>query len=161
MDDSGMARRTKLTNESPQELATLFLANYTQCEGLAEDIGYAYLSMAPLEVIEPLLLRRPWPSDAMADMLRAILRREDFTVTEAVRSWAVFRDEGITSGDVGLVAEWKWATQVRNDLAHSSGQWKDTTRREGLGLMSEEEMDRKFLSTGNLSHGPSVTRSKS
>jgi hypothetical protein len=109
-------RRTKATNEGAHVLVARFLGNYTEGEGLAEDIGYAYLRMAPLDVIGPLLARRPWSSEQVAQMLRAILKREDVTFSQDV-----LRD----NQQFNLVTEWQWATRVRNDLAHSRMQLID------------------------------------
>lgn len=139
-----MARRTKVTNENPQELTAWFLANYTMCEGLAEDIGYSYVALAPIEVVQTLLARRPWPSETVARMLQAILRHENLAFPDTSNTWNALREARVVAGDFDLVAEWKWATRVRNDLAHSAGQWKYPSSREGVGSMSDAELDRRY-----------------
>jgi hypothetical protein len=100
-----MARRTSYTDEDPPQLIARFLGDYTEAEGVAEDIAFAYLAWVPMSVIEP-SLRTQWSSDQIARMLAAVIQRED-----------------LTDDHPNLVTEWCWANRVRNDLAHSSGQW--------------------------------------
>jgi len=108
----GTTRRTERTDEDPRQLTARFLASYTDVEGLAEDIGYSYLQPVPLEIADALLARRPWSSDTVSGLLKAVLKREE----------PAFK---LVRADYGskLVSEWNWATRVRNDLAHSTGQW--------------------------------------
>lgn len=121
--------RTKYTNEDPRQITMNFLANYTQAEGLAEDIAYSYLRSVPLAVVEPLLARRPWGSEQIRRMLQAVIAREG----------EIFRS---VPSDYDLVAEWGWATKVRNDLAHSAGQWID--RSGARGPRPSPEADAKY-----------------
>lgn len=129
-------QRTKTTGEDPRQLTVWFLANYTQCEGLLEDIAYAYLKPVPITVVEPLLARRPWPAEAMEKMLRAIVAREPFTLSELVLE----RHDGLKIGHpFSFPAEWKWATRVRNDLAHTTGQWIERDGMRGPNPSPEAE----------------------
>ena len=105
-------------------MTATFLSHYTEAEGLVEDIAYAYLQPGPLSVVEPLLARRPWSGEAMAKMLVEVLK-VDYPNT------ADHRDCYFGEARPGLVEQWRWATQVRNDLAHTTGQWVDSSGRGG------------------------------
>ena len=99
-----------------------FLALYTACEGAVEEIGYGYLRPVPLDIVETVLAPLPWRAETIGDLLAAVVRREDPKFSKLTMD----QYERLRTGHpLSLKAEWKWATAVRNDLAHSSGQWVD------------------------------------
>ncbi|WP_132157819.1 hypothetical protein [Kribbella antiqua] len=91
-----------METSDPRELSNDILASHARCEGTIDLIAEVYIAMMPPAIANALL-----PPDRTAGrsaaLIAAVVEREELA-------------------DTGLEADLKYATHVRNDLAHTSGQ---------------------------------------
>jgi hypothetical protein len=107
---------TSTTGETVGQLLARFLSQYTATEGWIEEIGFVYLRSVPPEIADILVGRLPWSAGITADLLSAVVEREDF---EGYAAPPVIRSLGTGRPVFPYATEWRWATRARNDLAHS------------------------------------------